>query len=159
MCSFCSLCIFLFQLKWLHVLTGPACTCVNACCDFHSVSDSVNIPTLVCCEHLQLLSLSWVSPSSPFLLLALSVFLLLLFLWFKHRTGEKKTNEHREREVEKRQRRARDDQEQCEKARGWQQNLEENFILFFIYFLKGRDLIKCKHSLFYLSGVKLTRPY
>lgn len=84
-CSVFSVYIFLFWLKWLCVLPGPPCTCVNACCDFHSVSNSVNIPSLVCSEHLQLLSLSSFSPSSPFLPLPVSIFSAHIFLWLTHR--------------------------------------------------------------------------
>lgn len=102
-CSVFPLCISLFRLKWLHVLTGPACTRVNARCDFHSVSNSVNIPTLVCSEHLQLLSLSSAPPTSQLSLPAShSLYLSApIFLWLKHRKGKRLTSTQREREVEK----------------------------------------------------------
>lgn len=75
----------MFRLPSVHILVRAKvavfslerlCTCVNARCDFHSVSNSVNIPSLVCSEHLQLLSLSSFSPSPPFLPQPLSNFLL-----------------------------------------------------------------------------------
>lgn len=54
-CSVFPLNAFFFQLKGLCVLPGPTCTCVNTYCDFCSISNSVNNPSLVCSEHLQLL--------------------------------------------------------------------------------------------------------
>lgn len=101
-CSVVSPHMVLFQLKWLCVLCGPARICVNACCDFHSVSDSVNIPSLVCSEHLQLLSLSSASPRSHAMPLPLSIFPLTFSSGLY--SGRNKTNEHKE-EVEKDDRR------------------------------------------------------